>query len=94
MTITGDKLDKVHELGSLVKGIPQSPYEEPSVDPRGYGTVVAIGETPFHGVVGFDDIGIPSQHEATTVPVYEVSWSDGVLRWHLPWEIETISNGL
>ena len=83
----------IHELGSLVKSkkIPNEPNE--SISSWGYGTIIEVGETPYHGIIGFDDIGIPSDHESKTVPIYNVAWSDTIMRWHLPWELETVSNG-
>ena len=72
--------DPVYEIGSLVRR-----KDRPHV---GVGTVI---ETEFHGVEGFESLGIPPPISSTFINVYNIVWPDQSMRWHMAYELESIS---
>jgi hypothetical protein len=70
----------VYEIGSLVvrKDAPQI----------GVGTVIEIKDTEYHGIEGFESLGIPSPVSSVLVKVYNISWPNDSLRWHMAYEID------
>ncbi len=75
--------DRVYEIGDIVRR-----KDYPHI---GVGTVIQIRETQFHGVEGFESLGIPSPASATSVKVYNIVWPDESMRWHMVHELEDIS---
>ncbi len=75
--------DPVYEIGSLVRR-----KDRPQV---GVGTVIEIKETEYHGVEGFESLGIPSPISSTFINVYNIVWPDQSMRWHMAYELESIS---
>jgi hypothetical protein len=72
--------DSVYEIGALVK---RKNYPQ-----IGVGTVIEIRETEYHGIEGFESLGIPSPISSTLVKVYNIIWPDESMRWHLAHELE------
>ena len=70
----------IYKIGSLVvsKNNPQI----------GIGTIIEIKETEYHGIEGFESLGIPSPISSTLVKVYNIVWPNNSLRWHMAYEID------
>lgn len=72
--------DVIYEIGSLVR-LKKKPG-------TGCGTVIEIKDTEFHGIQGFETLGIPSQLSSTLVKVYNIAWPDQTMKWHLAYELD------
>lgn len=67
-----------HEVGDLV--------ECKNGASSGLGTIVEINLVPYHGIEGFEELGI-KETPSTLQKIYNVLWSDSSITWHLGWEI-------